>query len=74
MVTRTHHIGFTVKDLDRSVRFYQEGLGLELINRLFQAAGERCTPGAHPVCSPRRGAPGYGDQSAGERSFRCGGG
>lgn len=48
MVTRTHHIGFTVKDLDRSVRFYQEGLGLELINRI---------PGPNPYQSKITGYP-----------------
>jgi catechol 2,3-dioxygenase-like lactoylglutathione lyase family enzyme len=48
MVKRTHHIGFTVKDLERSVRFYQEGLGLELITRI---------PGPNPYHSEITGYP-----------------
>jgi lactoylglutathione lyase len=34
MILRTHHTGFTVKDLERSVGFYHNGLGLELLNRI----------------------------------------
>ena len=33
VVTGYWHSGFVVADLDRSVRFYQEGLGLKLIRR-----------------------------------------
>ena len=34
MVLETHHIGFSVKSLERSIQFYNEGLGLELIQRI----------------------------------------
>lgn len=34
-MTTLHHTGFAVQDLDRSVRFYTQGLGLEQYNRLL---------------------------------------
>jgi catechol 2,3-dioxygenase-like lactoylglutathione lyase family enzyme len=34
-LTTLHHTGFAVEDLDRSVRFYTEGLGLERYNRVL---------------------------------------
>ncbi len=33
MVKNIRHAGFTVKNLDRSVSFYTEGLGLEVMTR-----------------------------------------
>ncbi len=30
-IMRAHHVGFTVRDVDRSVAFYRDVLGLELI-------------------------------------------
>ena len=31
MIRRTHHTSFTVKDMDRSVAFYRDLLGMELV-------------------------------------------
>lgn len=36
-VTGIWHIGFTVSDLDRAVRFYRDGLGLQLRHQQVQA-------------------------------------
>lgn len=37
--TRAHHVGITVSNLERSVEFYRETLGLELLDR-FTVSGE----------------------------------
>ncbi len=34
MVKRGHHTGFTVKDIQRTVRFYTEGLGLGIASEI----------------------------------------
>lgn len=34
-----HHVGITVSDLDRAVKFYRDVLGLEVLNR-FSVGGE----------------------------------
>ena len=34
MVRRPHHTGFTVADLERTIEFYRDGLGLQVANRI----------------------------------------
>ncbi|PSP83927.1 hypothetical protein BRC83_06660 [Halobacteriales archaeon QS_1_68_17] len=42
--TRTHHVGITVRDLDRAVAFYRDVLGLDVIDR-FSVGGEAFADG-----------------------------
>jgi catechol 2,3-dioxygenase-like lactoylglutathione lyase family enzyme len=39
MITRMNHVSFTVSDLDRSVTFYRDALGLELKGRWSRNGG-----------------------------------
>ena len=32
MITSVHHVSFTVSDMSRSIRFYQDGLGFEVLD------------------------------------------
>ena len=32
MITAVHHVSYTVSDMDRSLRFYGEGLGFEVLS------------------------------------------
>jgi catechol 2,3-dioxygenase-like lactoylglutathione lyase family enzyme len=42
--TSTHHVGVTVRDLDRAVAFYRDAFGLELLDR-FTVSGEAFATG-----------------------------
>ena len=47
-----HHVGITVKDLDASIRFYHDVLGLEFSNEpspWFDGRGARARPSAFPA-------------------------
>jgi catechol 2,3-dioxygenase-like lactoylglutathione lyase family enzyme len=39
MITRVNHVSFTVADLDRSVAFYRDALGLEVKGRYSRIGG-----------------------------------
>jgi catechol 2,3-dioxygenase-like lactoylglutathione lyase family enzyme len=43
-VTRTHHVGVTVTDLDRAVDFYRDTFGLDVLDR-FTVSGEAFATG-----------------------------
>lgn len=51
MITGVHHVSFCVSDMDRSLRFYREGLGFEMMNdRIVQGPFPETLsglPGAH---------------------------
>ena len=40
MVERIYHVGLTVSDLDRSIAFYRDILGLEVQGEIFMAGEE----------------------------------
>ena len=40
MVERIYHVGLTVSDLDRSIAFYRDILGLEFQGEIFMAGEE----------------------------------
>ena len=50
MISQVNHISFTVSDLDRSIRFYRDAFGLELVSLAERteefAAGVTGLPGA----------------------------
>ena len=50
MVKRQHHSGFSVADLERTVRFYGEGLGLEVASRIHGPKDYHGTMTGYPVC------------------------
>lgn len=43
-ITRTHHVGVTVSDLERSVEFYRDTFGLDVLDR-FTVSGEAFATG-----------------------------
>jgi catechol 2,3-dioxygenase-like lactoylglutathione lyase family enzyme len=43
-IARTHHVGITVRDLDRAVEFYRETFGLDVLDR-FSVSGEAFATG-----------------------------
>jgi len=54
MVGRIYHVGLTVSDLDRSIAFYRDILGLELIqfvdNKVNQMQSDLFTTSISEVC------------------------
>ena len=51
MVKRGHHTGFTVKDLERTVTFYSEGLGLEIASRIHGPKAYHADITGYPGCT-----------------------
>lgn len=50
MVKRQHHTGFSVADLERTIRFYGEGLGLEVVSRIHGPKDYHGTMTGYPGC------------------------
>lgn len=51
MVLRQHHSGFTVANLERTVKFYTEGLGLEVQSRIHGPKEYHAQMTAYPGCT-----------------------
>lgn len=51
MVKRQHHTGFSVANLDRTLKFYGEGLGLEVMNRIHGPKGYHASMTGYPECN-----------------------
>ena len=56
------HIQITVRDLERSARFYQELLGMQVLRRLGSSALMLRTPGGHEVFT-LNGNPTHADEA-----------